>query len=103
MVLRSLCTLLLVLLAPLASALYSASSPVLQLDDTSFKSEVLQHDGVVIVEFYAPWVRDESSVRLHAARNSQDAQADCGKAAVAFCCVVQCASSAFDPASTSHK
>lgn len=28
---------------------------VVQVTDKSFKDEVMKHDGVVIVEFYAPW------------------------------------------------
>ncbi|VFQ93765.1 unnamed protein product [Cuscuta campestris] len=37
------------------SALYGPSSPVLQLNPSNFKSKVLGSDGVVIVEFFAPW------------------------------------------------
>ncbi|XP_021724558.1 protein disulfide isomerase-like 2-3 [Chenopodium quinoa] len=37
------------------NALYSASSPVLQLTPSNFKSKVLNANGVVLVEFYAPW------------------------------------------------
>ena len=36
-------------------ALYSSSSDVLQLNDKNFAEEVVQSDGVSIVEFYAPW------------------------------------------------
>ncbi|KAJ6802667.1 protein disulfide isomerase 8 precursor [Iris pallida] len=38
-----------------AVALYSASSPVLQLTPSNFKSKVLNSNGVVLVEFFAPW------------------------------------------------
>ncbi|CAO2814215.1 unnamed protein product [Amaranthus hypochondriacus] len=38
-----------------SNALYSASSPVLQLTPSNFKSKVLNSNGVVLVEFYAPW------------------------------------------------
>lgn len=37
------------------AALYSASSPVLQLNPSNFKSKVLNSNGVVLVEFFAPW------------------------------------------------
>ncbi|KAJ4976890.1 hypothetical protein NE237_001996 [Protea cynaroides] len=36
-------------------ALYGASSPVVQLNPSNFKSKVLNSNGVVIVEFFAPW------------------------------------------------
>ena len=36
-------------------ALYSAKSAVVDANDKSFNSEVKRHDGIVIVEFYAPW------------------------------------------------
>lgn len=36
-------------------ALYGASSPVLQLTTSNFKSKVLNSNGVVLVEFFAPW------------------------------------------------
>ncbi|KAB5527677.1 hypothetical protein DKX38_021524 [Salix brachista] len=36
-------------------ALYGSSSPVLQLNPSNFKSKVLNSNGVVIVEFLAPW------------------------------------------------
>lgn len=36
-------------------ALYSAKSNVVDVGADSFKQEVMKHDGVVIVEFYAPW------------------------------------------------
>ncbi|VAI33009.1 unnamed protein product [Triticum turgidum subsp. durum] len=48
---------LLLLLAAAASpaaALYSAGSPVLQLNPNNFK-KVLNANGVVLVEFFAPW------------------------------------------------
>ncbi|XP_057522786.1 protein disulfide isomerase-like 2-3 [Amaranthus tricolor] len=38
-----------------SNALYSASSPVLQLTPSNFKSKVLNSNGIVLVEFYAPW------------------------------------------------
>ncbi|KAJ6794874.1 protein disulfide isomerase 8 precursor [Iris pallida] len=38
-----------------AASLYSASSPVLQLNPSNFKSKVLNSNGVVLVEFFAPW------------------------------------------------
>jgi protein disulfide-isomerase A6 len=39
----------------IADAMYSAKSAVLDGTEANFKSEVLKHPGVVIVEFYAPW------------------------------------------------
>ncbi|XP_019456934.1 PREDICTED: protein disulfide isomerase-like 2-3 [Lupinus angustifolius] len=36
-------------------ALYSSSSPVLQLTPSNFKSKVLNSNGIVLVEFFAPW------------------------------------------------
>ncbi|PNX92037.1 protein disulfide isomerase-like 2-3-like [Trifolium pratense] len=36
-------------------ALYGSSSPVLQLTPSNFKSKVLNSNGVVLVEFFAPW------------------------------------------------
>ncbi|KAL3849020.1 hypothetical protein ACJIZ3_010902 [Penstemon smallii] len=36
-------------------ALYGPSSPVLQLNPNNFKSKVLNSNGVVLVEFFAPW------------------------------------------------
>ncbi|CAI0460309.1 unnamed protein product [Linum tenue] len=39
----------------LCSALYSASTPVVHLTPSNFKSKVLNSNGVVLVEFYAPW------------------------------------------------
>ncbi|KAG8465824.1 hypothetical protein KFE25_005394 [Diacronema lutheri] len=38
-----------------ASALYSARDGVVLVDGASFQKEVLDFDGVVAVEFYAPW------------------------------------------------
>ena len=32
-----------------------AGKHVVELTDKSFKDEILKHDGVAIVEFYAPW------------------------------------------------
>lgn len=43
------------LLCAHTNALYTASSPVLQLTPSNFKSKVLNSNGVVLVEFYAPW------------------------------------------------
>lgn len=40
---------------PAVNALYSASSPVFQLNPNNFKSKVLNSNSVVLVEFYAPW------------------------------------------------
>ncbi|WCJ37479.1 Protein disulfide-isomerase like 2-2 [Euphorbia peplus] len=39
----------------LTYALYGSSSPVLQLNPSNFKSKVLNSNGVVLVEFFAPW------------------------------------------------
>ncbi|PSS05954.1 Protein disulfide isomerase-like [Actinidia chinensis var. chinensis] len=36
-------------------ALYGPSSPVVQLNPSNFKSKVLNSNGVVLVEFFAPW------------------------------------------------
>ncbi|XP_054819499.1 protein disulfide isomerase-like 2-3 [Prosopis cineraria] len=36
-------------------ALYGSSSPVVQLNPSNFKSKVLNSNGVVLVEFFAPW------------------------------------------------
>ncbi|XP_043689150.1 protein disulfide isomerase-like 2-3 isoform X1 [Telopea speciosissima] len=36
-------------------ALYGPSSPVLQINPSNFKSKVLNSNGVVLVEFFAPW------------------------------------------------
>ncbi|MQM10347.1 hypothetical protein Taro_043242, partial [Colocasia esculenta] len=53
---RTLAALLVALaLAVPAAALYSPSSPVLQLTPSNFKSKVLDANGVVLVEFFAPW------------------------------------------------
>lgn len=38
-----------------ASAEYGPNSAVISATDKSFKDDVLKHDGIVIVEFYAPW------------------------------------------------
>jgi protein disulfide-isomerase A6 len=46
--------LLLGLIAQGAQALYSASSPVIQLTADNFESKI-KKGGVWIVEFYAPW------------------------------------------------
>ncbi|CAA0165972.1 unnamed protein product [Arabidopsis thaliana] len=37
------------------NALYGSSSPVIQLTPSNFKSKVLNSNGVVLVEFFAPW------------------------------------------------
>lgn len=42
-------------LAGQGSALYGPSSPVIQLNPSNFKSKVLNSNGVVLVEFFAPW------------------------------------------------
>ncbi|CAA2960419.1 disulfide isomerase-like 2-3 [Olea europaea subsp. europaea] len=39
------------------NALYVPSSPVIQLNPSNFKSTVLNSNGVVLVEFFAPWSR----------------------------------------------
>ncbi|CAG9316576.1 unnamed protein product [Blepharisma stoltei] len=46
-----------VLLLPilLASALYSASSPVVKLTSANFQKEVIESDDIWLVEFFAPW------------------------------------------------
>ncbi|KAL1562375.1 Protein disulfide-isomerase 2-3, variant 2 [Salvia divinorum] len=36
-------------------ALYGPSSPVVQLNPNNFKSKVLNSNGIVLVEFFAPW------------------------------------------------
>ncbi|XP_048781442.2 protein disulfide-isomerase A6-like [Ostrea edulis] len=38
-----------------ASALYSSSDDVVELTASNFNREVIQSDGLVLVEFYAPW------------------------------------------------
>lgn len=43
------------LFANYAFALYGSKSDVISVDDKSFKDEVLKANGIVIVEFYAPW------------------------------------------------
>ncbi|CAN0914310.1 Protein disulfide-isomerase like 2-2 [Linum grandiflorum] len=45
----------LVFTSNLCHALYTASTPVVQLTPSNFKSKVLNSNGVVLVEFYAPW------------------------------------------------
>ncbi|CAD5229449.1 unnamed protein product [Bursaphelenchus okinawaensis] len=37
------------------TALYEKRDEVIQLNDGNFKKEVLDYDGVVLVEFFAPW------------------------------------------------
>ncbi|KAE8654905.1 Protein disulfide-isomerase like 2-2 [Hibiscus syriacus] len=39
----------------ISNALYGPSSPVIQLTPSNFKSKVLNSNGVVLVEFFAPW------------------------------------------------
>lgn len=39
----------------LVDAFYGASSPVLQLTPSNFKSKVVNSNSVVLVEFFAPW------------------------------------------------
>ncbi|KAM0029275.1 putative protein disulfide-isomerase [Helianthus debilis subsp. tardiflorus] len=39
----------------LVDAFYGPSSPVVQLTPSNFKSKVVNSNGVVLVEFYAPW------------------------------------------------
>ena len=36
-------------------AIQCAAKHVVELTDKSFKEEVLKHDGIAVVEFYAPW------------------------------------------------
>ncbi|XP_031105497.1 protein disulfide isomerase-like 2-3 [Ipomoea triloba] len=48
-------SLLLVTLITTVNALYGPSTPVLQLNPSNFKSKVLNSNGVVLVEFFAPW------------------------------------------------
>ncbi|KAI4319879.1 hypothetical protein MLD38_033425 [Melastoma candidum] len=38
-----------------SDALYGPSSPVLQLNPSNFKNKVLNSNGIVLVEFFAPW------------------------------------------------
>ncbi|KAF5202167.1 disulfide-isomerase like 2-2 [Thalictrum thalictroides] len=46
---------LLVCLFHQSDALYGASSSVVQLTQSNFKSKVINSNGVVLVEFFAPW------------------------------------------------
>lgn len=46
---------LLTLLFAAVTALYGPKSDIVQAGDKDFKDEVLKHDGIVLVEFYAPW------------------------------------------------
>ncbi|ERM96921.1 hypothetical protein AMTRI_Chr10g228520 [Amborella trichopoda] len=48
-------TVLVLLLAYSTDALYGPSSDVLILNPSNFKSKVLNSNGVVLVEFFAPW------------------------------------------------
>ncbi|XP_022771730.1 protein disulfide isomerase-like 2-3 isoform X2 [Durio zibethinus] len=41
--------------SPVSNALYGPSSPVVQLTPSNFKSKVLNSNGIVLVEFFAPW------------------------------------------------
>ncbi|EWC46325.1 hypothetical protein DRE_04496 [Drechslerella stenobrocha 248] len=43
------------LLAPLVSAMYSSSSPVIQLTSKNFNEKIIKSNHASIVEFYAPW------------------------------------------------
>ncbi|OAY35052.1 protein disulfide isomerase-like 2-3 [Manihot esculenta] len=45
----------LIFASSLCNALYGPSSPVVQLSPSNFKSKVLNSNGVVLVEFFAPW------------------------------------------------
>jgi len=47
--------LLVLTLLQCSSALYSANDGVLLLDPKNFQKEVMQDDGIVFVEFFAPW------------------------------------------------
>ncbi|KAI4341000.1 hypothetical protein MLD38_025781 [Melastoma candidum] len=38
-----------------SDGLYGPSSPVLQLNPSNFKNKVLNSNGIVLVEFFAPW------------------------------------------------
>lgn len=42
-------------LVAMAAAMYSSGDGVVELTPSNFDSEVKNHDGVVLVEFYAPW------------------------------------------------
>lgn len=47
--------LLIVLILQSVNALYGPKSDVVVVTKANFKDEVLKHDGIVIVEFFAPW------------------------------------------------
>nr|XP_016490793.1 PREDICTED: protein disulfide isomerase-like 2-3 [Nicotiana tabacum] len=47
------------------NALYGPSSPVLQLNPNNFKSKVLNSNGIVLVEFFAPWCGHCQSLTPH--------------------------------------
>ena len=47
--------LLAAIFASAAVALYGPKSDVILVNDKNFKDEVLKFNGVVIVEFFAPW------------------------------------------------
>ena len=42
-------------MAAVATAMYSSKSNVVEGTAANFKDEVLKHNGIVMVEFYAPW------------------------------------------------
>jgi len=44
-----------IVLISLTSALYDSNSPVIKLDSSNFRKEVVRSDDVWMVEFYAPW------------------------------------------------
>ena len=44
-----------VLVTGSVSAIYGPNSDVINANDKNFKDEVLKANGIVIVEFYAPW------------------------------------------------
>ena len=47
--------LFLVTLLHRSNGLYDSNSAVIDVNDVTFDQEVEKHDGVVLVEFYAPW------------------------------------------------
>jgi hypothetical protein len=70
---------LMLALLPQASALYSSSSPVIELTPSNFDAKIKSSKGVWLVEFYAPWcvredgrfiLRENSRPRLLLARSS---------------------------------
>lgn len=46
---------MLALLVSRVNGLYSKSDDVIELTDKNFNQQVLSYDGVVVVEFFAPW------------------------------------------------